>query len=156
MAVENSKLADFLVHADDMPWVPQGSNNVWFKPIRINLRAGSWVNLLRVARSGVVNRHRHLAEVEGWVLQGKWHYIEHDWQAAPGSYVFEPPGDVHTLVTDVEHESEPMLTLFSIHGPIEYMQENGELAYVETAETKLKRYTDYCAEAGIPVRDIVF
>jgi quercetin dioxygenase-like cupin family protein len=154
--VASEHAADFLVQSADMPWVPQGSDNVWFKPIRINLEKGSWVNLLKVAKSGVVNRHRHLAEVEGWVLQGRWHYVEHDWQAAPGAYVYEPPGDVHTLVADVEDESEPMLTLFSIHGPIEYMDADGNLAYVETAETKLKRYTDYCREAGIEPADIVF
>ena len=87
--------ADFLVQSADLPWVPQGSNNVWFKPIRINLEKGTWVNLLKVAKSGVVNRHRHVAEVEGWVLQGKWRYIEHDWQASPGAYVYEPPGGRH-------------------------------------------------------------
>ncbi|MEV4200792.1 2,4'-dihydroxyacetophenone dioxygenase family protein [Micromonospora globbae] len=148
-------VSDSLVRARDLPWIPQGSANVWFKPLRINLRAGSWVNLLKVARSGVVNRHRHLSEVEGWVVQGRWHYLEHDWHAEPGAYVYEPPGDVHTLVADVT-DAEPMLTLFAIHGPIEYVTETGDLAYVETAETKLKRYEDHCREHGIPLQPIVF
>jgi len=149
-------LTDSVVRSEDLPWIPQGSANVWFKPLRISLTEGTWVNLLKVAKSGVVNRHRHLAQVEGWVIQGRWHYIEHDWQAEPGSYAYEPPGDVHTLVADVDDETEPMLTLFKIHGPIEYMDADGNLAYVETAETKLRRYDDYCAEHGIARQPIVF
>ena len=149
-------LADFLVQTADLPWIPQGSDNVWFKPVRISLEQDSWVNLLKVAKSGIVNRHRHLAEVEGWVIQGRWHYIEHDWQAVPGAFVYEPPGDVHTLVADVEDASEPMLTLFSIHGPIEYVDEQGELAYVENAQTKLERYQQYCNEARIKPQQLVF
>ncbi|WP_298322422.1 2,4'-dihydroxyacetophenone dioxygenase family protein [Haloactinopolyspora sp.] len=148
-------LQDMLVLADRVPWVPQGSDRVWFKPLRINTTTGRWTNILKVTESGVVNRHRHLSEVEGYVLQGRWHYLEHDWQAEPGSFVFEPPGDVHTLVADVDGD-EPMLTLFTIYGPIEYMDENGELAYVETAETKMKRYLDHCRDAGIETVDLDF
>lgn len=150
------ELADFLIRTDDVPWIPQGSNNVWFKPVRISLERGSWVNVLKVASRGVVNRHRHLAEVEGWVIQGQWHYAERDWQAGPGDFVYEPAGDVHTLIADVAERDEPMLTLFSIHGPIEYVDENGETIFMETAETKLQRYHEYCKEAGIEPRDIVF
>ncbi|MGB0252355.1 MAG: cupin domain-containing protein [Paracoccaceae bacterium] len=36
--------------------------------------------------------------MHGWVIKGKWHYLEHDWVATEGSYVFEPPGETHTLV----------------------------------------------------------
>ncbi|MGH3329498.1 MAG: 2,4'-dihydroxyacetophenone dioxygenase family protein [Streptomycetales bacterium] len=155
-APERSELTDFLIRTSDLPWVPQGSDNVWFKPVRISPERGSWVNLLKVAQHGIVSRHRHLAEVEGWVIQGRWYYREHDWQAEPGAYVYEPPGDVHTLVADVVDEGEPMITLFSIHGPIEYFDERGELAYVETAQTKLQRYLDHCAAAGVDAQRVVF
>ena len=153
---EHTIAEDVLIRPQELPWIPQGSPKVWFKPIRINPDRGEWVNLLKVAKQGVVNRHRHLAEVEGWVVQGSWHYVEHDWQAEPGAFVYEPPGEVHTLVADVADESEPMLTLFTIHGPIEYLDEHGEIAYVETAESKLRRYYDYCEQAGVEPRQVVF
>jgi quercetin dioxygenase-like cupin family protein len=151
-----SAAEDVLLRAADIPWVPQGSGNVWFKPLRISLEHNRWVNILKVTAGGVVNRHRHLAEVEGYVLQGQWHYIEHDWTARAGDFVFEPAGDVHTLVADDASEETPMLTLFSIHGEIEYVDENDNLRYVETAETKLKRYLDHCAEAGITPIDLSY
>jgi hypothetical protein len=80
--------------------------------------------------------------VEAWVLQGSWRYLEHPWTAGPGSYVYEPAGDVHTLVTDGESE---MVTLFSMHGPIEYLDETGNVSFTETAQTKLDKYVSYCS-----------
>lgn len=67
---EHTIAEDVLIRPQELPWIPQGSPKVWFKPIRINPDRGEWVNLLKVAKQGVVNRHRHLAEVEGWVVQG--------------------------------------------------------------------------------------
>ena len=147
---------DVVARSADIPWVPQGSGNVWFKPLRISLEQNRWTNLLKVTKGGVVNRHRHLSEVEGWVLQGHWHYVEHDWTAGPGDFVYEPRGDVHTLVADVADEDHPMLTLFSIHGDIEYVDENGDRLYIENAESKLRRYLDYCEAQGIAPYDVAY
>ena len=49
--------------------------------------------LLKIKQAGVLSRHRHAQPVHGWVIKGKWHYLEHDWMATEGSYVFEPPGE---------------------------------------------------------------
>ena len=52
----------------------------------------------------MLSRHRHPQAVHGFVLKGRWRYLEHDWEATEGSYVFEPPGETHTLYVppDVE------------------------------------------------------
>lgn len=144
--------SDLLVEAERLPWVPQG-DGIEFKPLRLNLATGEWVNLLRVRRAGRVSRHRHLGAVEGFLLSGSWHYLEHDWVARAGDFVFEAPGDVHTLEVLGEEE---MVTLFSIHGPLEYLDEDDRVVSVETAETKRRRYHDYCAEQGLPPAAIDF
>ena len=90
--------------------------------------------------------------MEAWVIKGEWRYLERDWVARPGTYVFEPPGDIHTLMNTGEEE---MVTLFSIHGPIEYIGAGGETIFTETAETKLSKYVSYCQEKGIPLAPIV-
>jgi len=61
---------------------------------------GSWCNLLRVRKSGVLSRHIHPSWVTGYVIRGAWRYLEHDWVARAGSFVYEPPGEIHTLVVD--------------------------------------------------------
>jgi 2,4'-dihydroxyacetophenone dioxygenase len=132
---------------DAIPWIPQ-ADGVWFRPLRLSPELGTWTNLLRVTKRGTINLHRHVAPVEAWVITGQWRYLEHDWTASAGDYVYEPAGDVHTLVTVGEEE---MITLFSMHGPIEYIGQDGQVAYVETAQTKLSRYADFCAshDAGL-------
>jgi 2,4'-dihydroxyacetophenone dioxygenase len=143
--------ADIHVDPETLPWVPQGEG-IWFKPLRILPQAGTWTNLLRVSPAGMVNRHRHVGDVEAWILQGSWRYVEHDWVGHPGSYIYEPAGDVHTLV--VEGGTE-MVTLFRLGGPMEYVDETGAVAFVETAESKLERYLSYCRDEGLePKREI--
>jgi 2,4'-dihydroxyacetophenone dioxygenase len=147
-----AETTDLLVKAERLPWVPQGEG-IEFKPLRLNRETGEWVNLLRVRRAGRVSRHRHLGAVEGFLLSGSWHYLEHDWVAHAGDFVFEPPGDVHTLEVVGE---ETMVTLFSIHGPLEYLDDDGRVVFTETVETKWQRYQEYCAEQGLPVTPIEY
>ena len=41
---------------DERVWVPQAPG-VWFRPLLLNTVTGSWCNLLRVRKSGVLSRH---------------------------------------------------------------------------------------------------
>jgi len=38
-------------------------------------------------------------------MRGHWRYLEHDWIAKPGTYIFEPAGEAHTLVITRTHPS---------------------------------------------------
>ena len=64
-------------------------------PLCLNVSQGYWVHITKVTEAGIVSRHRHPAPVHGFVIEGKWRYLERDWVATAGSYLFEPPGDVH-------------------------------------------------------------
>ena len=63
-----------------------------FRPLVLAASQGSFVNILRVRRSGILSRHRHAGAVHAFTLRGRWHYLEYDWWAEQGSYAFEPPG----------------------------------------------------------------
>ena len=82
---------------DDLLWVPQTAS-VSFRPLCFCVSAGYYVNLLRVRGAGLLSRHRHPGPVHGHVLKGSWQYLEHKWTATAGSYIYEPPGEIHTLV----------------------------------------------------------
>ena len=103
---------------DDKLWVKQ-AENVYFQPLCLNASQGYWMNLLKVTKSGVLSRHRHPNAVHGFVLKGRWHYLEHDWEAKEGSYVYEPPGETHTLV--VPDDVEEMITFFQVNGIMSYV-----------------------------------
>jgi quercetin dioxygenase-like cupin family protein len=142
-------VADMAVEAipgDERLWVPQ-AENVWFRPLLLNRIGGEWVNLLRVRRSGVLSRHRHPAPVHGYVIKGSWRYLEHDWVAREGMYVFEPPGEVHTLVVD--DDVEEMITLFHVCGALVYYDENDRPTGHDDVHTKIAMCRRHFVEAGL-------
>lgn len=131
---------------DERIWVPQ-AENVAFRPLCLNASQGYWVNLLRVRKSGVLNRHRHPNPVHGMVLKGRWRYLEHDWVATEGSYVYEPPGETHTLVVD--DDVEEMITLFQVNGVMYYVDPWGEHTGFEDVFTKIDMCRKHYAACGL-------
>lgn len=119
---------------DERVWVPQ-AKDVWFRPLLLNTVSGGWCNLLRVRKSGVLNRHRHPMVVVGYVIKGRWKYLEHDWIAEVGSFVYEPPGEIHTLI--VPDDCPEMITFFSISGAMIYVDEGGRMTGYEDVWTKI-------------------
>ncbi len=131
---------------DERVWVPQ-AENVWFRPLCLSTSQGYWVNLLRVRKSGILSRHRHPAPVHGYVIEGKWKYLEHDWTATEGSYVFEPPGETHTLT--VPEDVPQMITLFHITGAMIYVDEKGAVTAYEDVFTKLEMCRKHYIACGL-------
>ncbi len=136
------------VPEDERVWVPQAPN-VWFRPLMLNTVVGHWCNLLRVKRAGVVSRHLHPAPVHGYVIKGSWRYLEHEWRATAGSYVFEPPGETHTLVVDTDDE---MITFFNISGCMYYVDEAGRSTGYEDVFTKIDMCRKHYAAVGLGER----
>jgi 2,4'-dihydroxyacetophenone dioxygenase len=132
--------------ADERVWVPQAPN-VWFRPLLFNTVIGQWWNLLRVTSSGIVSRHRHPGAVFGYVIKGRWHYFEHPWIAEAGHFVYEPPGETHTLeVPDGCHE---MITFFNINGAMIYLDEQGVQVGYEDVFTKIEMCRAHYENAGL-------
>jgi quercetin dioxygenase-like cupin family protein len=130
--------------SDERIWVPQAPN-VWFRPLCLSVSQGYWVNLLKVTRAGVLSRHRHTNPVHGYVLKGRWHYLEHDWVANEGDYVYEPPGETHTLV--VPDHVEEMITLFQVNGIMLYVDPDGKSLGYEDVFSKItmcRRHYEAC------------
>ncbi len=144
--VANEIVVAAVIPEDERVWVPQ-MENVWFRPLCLNTVQGYWVNLLRVRKSGVLSRHRHPAPVHGVMLRGAWHYLEHDWKAKEGSYVFEPPGETHTLV--VPEDVPEMITLFHITGAMIYVDPFGRQTGYEDVFTKIDMCRAHYAACGL-------
>ena len=133
---------------DERVWVPQAPD-VWFRPLLLNTVTGSWCNLLRVRKSGVLSRHIHPSWVTGYVIKGAWRYLEHDWVASQGSFVYEPPGEIHTLVVDEVSGSTEMITLFNIHGAMVYLDADGNQSGYEDVFSKIAMCRAHYAENGL-------
>lgn len=86
--------------------------------------------------------------VTGYVIKGAWRYLEHDWVAREGAFVYEPPGEIHTLVVDAAAGAAPeMITLFNIHGAMVYVDDAGKQTGYEDVFTKIdmcRRHYNAC------------
>ena len=134
---------------DERVWVPQAPE-VWFRPLLLNTVTGSWCNLLRVRKSGVLSRHIHPSVVVGYVIKGSWRYLEHDWVARAGSFVYEPPGEIHTLVVDeASGPDNEMITFFNISGCMYYVDENGQHTGFEDVFTKIEMCRSHFEAVGL-------
>jgi quercetin dioxygenase-like cupin family protein len=131
---------------DEREWVPQ-AENVWFRPLMLNTVTGGWCNLLKVRKSGVLSRHRHPMVVVGYVIKGRWFYREHDWVANAGDFVYEPPGEIHTL--EVPADCDEMITFFNISGAMIYLDEQGNQVGYEDVFTKLDMCRRHYAANGL-------
>ena len=131
---------------EELLWVPQ-TDSVSFRPLCLCVSGGYYVNLLRVKGAGLLSRHRHPGPVHGHVLKGSWRYLEHDWVATEGSYIFEPPGEIHTLV--VPEGVDEMITMFHVTGSLLYCDTEGNVVGADDVFTKLELAKKHYAKVGL-------
>lgn len=85
--------------------------------------------------------------VTGYVIRGRWKYLEHDWIAEEGSFVYEPPGEVHTLT--VPADCGEMITFFNIRGAMIYLDDAGRTIGYEDVWTKIEMCRAHYAGVGL-------
>lgn len=119
-------LPDAYVHeapyADERYFVPF-TDTVSSRPLWIAPSQNKWADILFAKAAGLVNRHYHAHEVVAYTISGKWGYLEHDWVATAGDFIYESPGEAHTLVA-YEH-ADPMRAFFVVTGPLIWLDEEG-------------------------------
>jgi 2,4'-dihydroxyacetophenone dioxygenase len=131
---------------DERLWAPERAN-VWFRPLCLSASQGYWVNLARVRGGGVLSRHRHVQPVHGFVLKGSWRYLEHDWVATPGAYVYEPAGETHTLVVD--DDVPEMISLFQVNGAMIYVDPDGAVTGYDDVFSKIDLCRRHFVSVGL-------
>lgn len=108
---------------DERLYVPF-TETVSSRPLWISPSQNRWCDILMSKKAGLVNRHYHPHQVFAYTISGKWGYLEHDWTATAGDFVYETPGEGHTLVA-YEHQ-DPMKVFFIVEGPLIWLDEQGE------------------------------
>ena len=126
--------------SDDLPWV-QVAEGVSSKVLSLFPDGKGWVSRLRLEPGARIPLHRHQGEVHGFILTGHRRLGRAGPLIGPSSYEYEPPGNVDTWWVVV-------------HGNVEYLDAEGNVEFVETAETKCEAYHKACAEQGMTPRDL--
>jgi len=140
--------SDDLANEDPRVWVPQ-TDCLSFRPLCFCTSQGYYVNLLKFKGGGVLGRHRHSSPVHALTLKGGWGYREHDWHADSGTYVFEPPGETHTLIVD--EDCDEMITLFHVTGSLLYVSEEDDEKVIgfDDVFSKLEKAKKWYKECGL-------
>ena len=132
---------------DPRVWVPQ-TDCLSFRPLCFCTSQGYYVNLLRFTGGGILGTHRHPSPVHALTLKGGWGYKEHDWHADAGTYVFEPPGETHTLVVDAD--CEEMVAMFHVTGALIYVDaDSGNVTGYDDVFTKLEKAREWYRKCGL-------
>ena len=134
------------VMVEDEKWYPLGKMGM-VRPLLFDVTNGGWISILKAVGQGTIQRHHHASPVEAWTLDGAWGYREYDWVARAGSFVYEAAGGVHTLYIDPEMGK--MTAIFHVHGPLVYLDEQGNAVDYDDVFLRLDRYAKYCREVGL-------
>jgi len=112
---------------DDRLWVPY-ADGVWFQPCCFNVTSGGFSVVLKGLPGAMLGTHYHVGTVHGYTMRGHWRYL--DDCGKPGTFIYEPAGEAHTLVI-TEDSPEPAIILFIVEGGLIYLNKSvdGGAAY---------------------------
>src|SRR6476659_4510880 len=134
---------------DERLWVPY-AEGVWIQPCCFNVTSGGFSVVLKGMPGAQLGTHYHVGTVHGYTMSGHWRYLEHDWIAKHGTFIYEPAGEAHTLVIN-DDSPEPALIIFIVEGGLIYLDKpaDGGFAAYEDGFTILELTRNYYREAGL-------
>jgi 2,4'-dihydroxyacetophenone dioxygenase len=132
---------------EDDRWYVPFSETVSSRPLWISPSQNRWCDILYSKGPGLVNRHYHPHQVFAYTISGKWGYLEHDWIATAGDFIYESPGEGHTLVA-YDHP-DPMKACFNVTGPLIWLDEEGESVGTFDVFDYIKLCKDHYEAVGI-------
>jgi 2,4'-dihydroxyacetophenone dioxygenase len=137
---------ELISHApkDPRAWVPRPGGGE-FLPCMFDTVTGAMANLFRYTAPGTIGRHLHASPVYAYTIEGQWRYREHNWVAKPGTFVFEAPGEVHTLIVD----KAPMLGFFVWMGGYQLCDENDNIIGASNVHTLITACDKHYREVGL-------
>lgn len=135
-------------------WVPYAPG-VWLQPCCFNLTSGGFSALLKAQPGAKLGVHYHVGTVRGYTIRGHWRYLEHDWIAKPGTFIYEPAGEAHTLVV-TEDSPETAEIFFVVEGGLVYLDKpvDGSMAAYEDGFSFLALCRKHYRDADLDVREL--
>lgn len=142
------------IGADQLPWMEIGGG-AGLQLLHVDLNTGLWVSKTRLPPGFQVPTHYHTGLVFAVTLEGSWYYRESPEAVnRPGSYLFEPAGSRHTLVTPPDMVGD-MVTWFAIYGANINVDEAGNVTSIVDAKSVLDLYRDYCGALGLDCAKLI-
>jgi 2,4'-dihydroxyacetophenone dioxygenase len=153
MRMQYENIDTAVIDAESLPWIPflPYADNVFLKLLKVDAVRGEWITLLKVPEDMQLPKHHHSGTVMVYTISGTWRYLEHDWTAGPGSFVFETAGTQHTPVGCNKGE---IVTLNIVQGDWNLIGPEGQVLAIENWKSMVQRYLDYCQRTDTQPVDV--
>jgi len=137
---------------EESPWVPYGEYAA-IRHMAFDVRSNWYGNVLWIKRPGIIGTHKHHGSVLMLCLEGSCRYLEYDWVAHPGDFIWETPGQAHTLVSDDPNG----VKLFGwMQGTADHFDDEGKLMESIDVFWFINHYVSYCEANGLPINRKLF
>jgi quercetin dioxygenase-like cupin family protein len=149
--------ASFHVASGERPFARNfGAEGVDLQLLQADVEGGFFVVRIRFAPGTLLPPHKHTGAVRAYTLSGEWSYLEYV-DAPPnraGSYLYEPPGSVHTLKV-ADHVEGATDVFFVIEGAMLILDQAGNVGAVLDAASHARDWPVALREQGDPVPEII-
>jgi 2,4'-dihydroxyacetophenone dioxygenase len=137
----------------DVPAVPftPYSEDVKIKLLRADPVSGQLCVILSAPGGTGLGVHRHYGTVILYTIKGAWRYLEHDWVARAGDFVYETAGSSHTFQVEPGEMTEAFII---VEGALEFLDDEGNTIAIEDWQSMYQRYVDYCEDEGLDPVDL--
>jgi quercetin dioxygenase-like cupin family protein len=129
----------------ELTWVCDPESGGHFALLQVDPLSGFWAVRSRFPAGTVVPIHLHSGSVTAVTLKGRWRYPELGTFSAPGDFLIERAGALHSLAVDPGDNAD---ILFLINGSITYLNPDGLVMRIEDWITVLDEYTAGCEQLG--------
>ena len=133
-----------------------GAEGVNLQLLQADVEGGFFVVRIRFAPGVQLPPHKHTGCVHAYTLSGEWSYLEYT-DSPPnraGSYLYEPPGAVHTLKV-ADHAQGKTDVFFVIEGAMLILDPQGNVVAVLDAASHARDWPAALREQGTAVPEII-
>jgi len=127
----------------DPSWVKRPAGH-WTRPLMFDVAGGITAVAMHYPTPGMIGRHSHDGPVFAYTIEGSWFYPEHDWVATPGTFVWEPTGDIHSFTV-----KESMTAIFIMHGGLVLFDADDKPTGYQNVLSLLGECDQYYREQGL-------
>ena len=131
------------VRADDIAWVPI-REGLSFRPL--HFATDGYSLQLRLEPGTKIARHRHTGEVNALNLEGNREIIDTGEVIGPGTFVYEPPGNVDSWRCV---GADPCVIQITLKGRLDYLDEADQVIESTDVHSARALYLNWCAANGV-------
>ncbi|PJE21627.1 MAG: cupin [Mycobacterium sp.] len=135
----------------DNPWIPFTplSEQIFLKYWKVDPVRAEMIVSMKIPAGLELGTHYHTGIVVAHTVSGAWRYKESDWVARAGDTLYEVAGSSHAPESFEDSE-----IFFVMVGELLFLDSDNRILWQENHKSSLERYLNYCAENGLPARDL--